>query len=265
VGKVLVIAGSRNFTGAPALTALSALKTGAGAVVLCVPASIHGMLVRKLTDVILTPCAETSSGTFGIAALAEIAERLSWADVVVLGPGLSRHEETDRLVHRLVAEIPCPLLLDADGLNAMSGKTAILKRRKSPTILTPHTGELSRLVGGESATHDRLRVDAARKSARALRSILVLKGAPTVTAHNGTAIVNSTGNPGMATIGSGDVLGGIIAGLIGQHLPCFESAYAGVYIHGKAGDSAAAHFGERSILATDILAHIPDALKALAS
>jgi len=264
VGKVLVIAGSRNFTGAPALTALSALKTGAGAVLLCVPASIHGVLVRKLTDVIIAPCAETQAGTFGTAAFAELAERLSWADVVVLGPGLSRHAETDRLVHRLVAEIPCPLVLDADGLNAMGGKTSILKRRKSPTILTPHTGELSRLVGGESASHDRLRVEAARKYARALKSILVLKGAPTVTAHDGTAIVNSTGNPGMATIGSGDVLGGIIAGLIGQHVPCFKSAYAGVYIHGMAGDSAAEHFGERSILATDILAHIPDALKALA-
>jgi NAD(P)H-hydrate epimerase len=222
------------------------------------------VLVRKLTDVIVAPCAETQAGTFGTAAFAELAERLSWADVVVLGPGLSRHVETDRLVHRLVGEIPCPLVLDADGLNAMGGKTSILKRRKSPTILTPHTGELSRLVGGESADHDRLRVEAARKYARALKSILVLKGAPTVTAHDGTAIVNSTGNPGMATIGSGDVLGGIIAGLIGQHAPCFESAYAGVYIHGMAGDSAAEHFGERSILATDILAHIPDALKALA-
>jgi len=190
---------------------------------------------------------------------------LPWADVVVLGPGLSRHEETDRLVRNLVSTIPCPLVLDADGLNAISGATAILKRRKTPAILTPHTGELARLVGGESATHDRLRVEAARDAARSLGSIVVLKGAPTVTAAKGSVIVNSTGNPGMATIGSGDVLSGIVAGLVGQHLDSFAAAYAGVFLHGKAGDLAAEKFGERSLLATDILSHLPNALKVLAS
>jgi ADP-dependent NAD(P)H-hydrate dehydratase / NAD(P)H-hydrate epimerase len=264
VGKVLVVAGSRSYTGAPVLAALAALKTGAGAVVLCVPESIHGFLVRKLTDVILQSCPETAGGTLGIAALPEIEKRIAWADVVILGPGLSRHEETDLLVRTLVASIPCPLVLDADGLNAISGATSILKRRKAPAILTPHTGELARLVGGESASHDRLRVEAARNSARTLGSIVVLKGAPTVTAEKGRAVVNATGNPGMATIGSGDVLSGIIAGLLGQHLHCFDAAYAGVFIHGKAGDIAAQELGERSVLATDILSHIPDALKVLA-
>ena len=265
VGKVLVIAGSRNYTGAPVLAALAAMKTGAGAVVLCVPESIHGLLVRKLTDVILLPCPETSAGTLGSGARLEIEKKLPWADVVVLGPGLSRHEETDRLVRDLVPTISCPLVLDADGLNAISGVTAILKRRKTPAILTPHTGELARLVGGESAAHDRLRVESVRSSAHALGSIVVLKGAPTVTAEKGTVIVNSTGNPGMATIGSGDVLSGTIAGLVGQHLDSFSAAYAGVFLHGKAGDLAAEEFGERSMLATDILSHIPHALKLLAS
>ncbi len=264
VGKVLIIAGSRSYTGAPVLAALAAMKTGAGAVVLCVPESIHGLLVRKLTDVILLPCPETSAGTLGGGARSEIEKKLDWADVVVLGPGLSRHEETDRLVKDLVPIIPSPLVLDADGLNAISGATAILKRRKTPAILTPHTGELVRLVGGESDAHDRLRVEAARDAARALGSIVVLKGAPTVTAEKGTVVVNATGNPGMATIGSGDVLCGTIAGLVGQHMDSFAAAYAGVFLHGKAGDLAARAFGERSILATDILSHIPNALQALA-
>lgn len=265
VGKVLVIAGSRSYTGAPVLAALAAMKTGAGAVVLCVPESIHGLLVRKLTDVILLSCAETPAGTLALKAFSSIETKLAWADVVVLGPGLSRHDETDDLVRKLVAGIPCPLVLDADGLNAMSGETSILKRRKPPAILTPHTGELARLVGGESATLDRLRVEAARDSAHALGSIVVLKGAPTVTAEKGRTVINATGNPGMATIGAGDVLSGIIAGLVGQHLSPFDAAYAGVFLHGKAGDLAAKEFGERSVLATDILSHIPNALKVLAS
>jgi ADP-dependent NAD(P)H-hydrate dehydratase / NAD(P)H-hydrate epimerase len=261
VGKVLVIAGSRSFTGAPVLTALGGLKAGAGAVVLCVPRSIHGMLVRKLTDVILTPCPETVEGTLGMSARAEIEKRLPWADVVILGPGLSREEETDSLMRGLVTTIDCPLILDADGLNALEGNVGILRKRKGITIITPHTGELSRLVGGDSATHELMRVEAARDAAQRTRSIVVLKGAPTVTAHNGVAVVNATGNPGMATIGSGDVLSGIIAGLIGQRVAPFAAAYAGVYLHGRAGDLAAAEYGERGILATDILAHVPHAFR----
>jgi ADP-dependent NAD(P)H-hydrate dehydratase / NAD(P)H-hydrate epimerase len=219
------------------------------------------MLVRKVTDVILTPCAETAEGTLASGALGEIEKRVSWADAVILGPGLSRHEETDGLVRTLVGSIGCPLILDADGLNAMGGDLFPLRKRKAGTILTPHTGELVRLIGGDSATHERLRVEAAREAARTSRSIVVLKGAPTVTANNGVAMVNATGNPGMATIGSGDVLSGIIAGLIGQKVECFEAAYAGVYLHGRAGDLAADQFGERSLLATDILAHVPHALR----
>lgn len=265
VGKVLVVAGSRSFTGAPVLAALSALRAGAGAVVLCVPQSIHGMLVRKMTDVVLTPCKDTPAGTLATDALAEIQQRLSWADVVVLGPGLSRHEETDALCRTLVATVDRPLVLDADGLNAVASNLKVLRGRKIPAILTPHTGELVRLIGGESGTHDRLRVDSARQAALSTGSIVVLKGAPTVTANKRVAVLNSTGNPGMATIGSGDVLSGLIAGLIGQKVPIFEAAYAGVYLHGMAGDLAARKFGQRGILASDILDNVPLALKEVAS
>lgn len=261
VGKVLVIAGSRSYTGAPALASLAALKSGAGAVNLCVPASLHGMMVRKLTDVIITPCPETGAGTLGSGALEELEKKLSWADVVVLGPGLGRHEETDALVRKLVGAIASPLILDADGLNAVAGHLVSLRRRPTPAILTPHTGELARLLGGDSAALERLRVEAGREAAQCTSSIVVLKGAPTVTAFKNKVGVNASGNPGMATIGSGDVLSGIIAGLIGQGVSVFEAAYAGVFLHGRAGDIAARAFGERSILATDILAHIPSAFK----
>jgi ADP-dependent NAD(P)H-hydrate dehydratase / NAD(P)H-hydrate epimerase len=262
VGKVLVIAGSRSFTGAPVLTSLAALKSGAGAVVLCVPSSIHGMIVRKVTDVIVVPCAETPAGTLAERAMEDLEDRLQWADVVIIGPGLSRNDETDALVRSLVVRAACPLVLDADGLNAMGGHARILRARKAPTILTPHTGELSRLVGTASAELDTLRVEAARGASDSLNSIVVLKGAPTVTASKGVAVLNVTGNPGMATIGSGDVLTGMIAALIGQGGGCFEAAYAGVFLHGRAGDLAARRLGERSILASDILSHIPGALGA---
>ncbi len=264
VGKVLVIAGSRSYPGAPVLTALAALTTGAGAVVLCTPASIHPLLVRKLTDVILMSCPETGAGTLAMEGLGELEQRIAWADAVVLGPGLGRHEETDSLIRYLVETIECPLVLDADGLNAVAAHTVILRRRRVPAILTPHTGELVRLVGGESDVHDRFRVESARSAARSLRSILLLKGAPTVTAHAGVAVVNSSGNAGMATIGSGDVLSGIIGGLVGQGIESFAAAYGGAYLHGLAGDSAAREFGERSILASDILRHIPHALMGCA-
>jgi NAD(P)H-hydrate epimerase len=263
-GKVLVIAGSRSYPGAPALTALAALRTGAGAVVLCTPASIHPLLVRKLTDVILMSCPETGAGTLAMEGLPELEKRIAWADAVVLGPGLGRHEETDALVRHLVETIGCPLVLDADGLNAVGTHTVSLRRRKVPAILTPHTGELVRLVGGDSAVHDLLRVESARAAARTLRSIVLLKGAPTVTSHAGVSVVNSSGNPGMATIGAGDVLSGIIGGLAGQRMESFAAAYSGAFLHGRAGDSAAHEFGERSILASDILHHIPHALKACA-
>lgn len=264
VGKVFVLGGSRNFTGAPALAALSALRSGAGAVILGVPASIHPLLVKKLTEVILLPLPETANGTVALSALQEVLEKCAWADSVALGPGLARDAETDRLVLSLLERTERPTVLDADGLNALSGKTSVLKRRSAPLVLTPHCGELSRLVGRPAALIDEKRVEVARESARQLRSILVLKGAPTVTATpEGKTYLNSTGNPGMATIGSGDVLTGIIAGLLAQGMDPVAGAWSGVWIHGKAGDLSAERLGQRGILASDILDAVPEVLLSL--
>jgi NAD(P)H-hydrate epimerase len=265
-GKVLVIAGSRSFTGAPVMTADAALRSGAGAVVLAFPASIHQALARRLTEVIMAPVAETPSGSLGLGALPEIQARGAWADAIALGPGLSRDEETMEFVREILRTVEKPFVVDADALFALKGYASLLKKRRSPVILTPHAGEFAALTGGEAAEADRFRVSAARDAARRFGSVVVLKGAPTVTAAPGGAVyVNSTGNPGMATIGSGDILTGLVAGIMAQGTSPEHAAYAGVFVHGRAGDLAADRFGMRSLIATDIGGAIPAALSQLIS
>jgi len=264
VGKVYVLAGSRSFTGAPAMCAESALRAGAGAVVLGSPRSIHSVLTRKLTEVIVSPLDETERGTVALASLEEIDRRVAWADVVVVGPGLSRDPETDRVIEETVSRCTKPLLIDADGLNALGPDPECIRKRKAPTVMTPHAGELGRLTGEPSVRIEAERISSARNAAQQFRAVVALKGAPTVTAGPGNACyVNSTGNPGMATIGSGDVLSGLVAGLWAQGMDPVAATYAGVFLHGEAGDLAAARYGERSLLATDICSHLPEAFEAV--
>ncbi len=264
VGKLLVVAGSRQYTGAAHLAAHAALRAGAGAVLLAVPGGIRQIMARKTTEVIVLPAEETAGGTFAAQSIELLLEKSAWADAVVLGPGMSRDPETDELILRLIREIDRPLLLDADALTALASRPAVARKRSAPLILTPHAGELARLVRGDAADLESRRIDAARAAARSLKCVLVLKGAPTVTAWTDrTAVVNSTGNPGMATIGAGDVLAGFIGGLLAQGMNAFEAGFAGVFLHGRAGDLAAARYGQRSILAADILDHLAPALLAL--
>jgi NAD(P)H-hydrate epimerase len=264
VGTVLVIAGSRSFTGAPIMTALSAMRAGAGAVTLAVPKSIHPALIKKATEVMLLPLDETDEGTISMKAFETIEKRLLWADVVALGPGLSQNVETRKLVHKLVQEIYKPLVLDADGLGMMAYDVSILKKRIFGTIITPHIGELRLLTKFDRDFIETHRVDVARSQAKNLNSVLVLKGSPTATGTpRGSVYLNSTGNPGMATAGSGDVLTGIIASFLAQGLLPEEAAYAGVFVHGMAGDIAAKKFGERSMMAMDIADCIGEALNAI--
>lgn len=243
----------------------AAMKAGAGAVILGVPKSIHGALLRKVTEVMVTPLDETSEGTVSAKAVEAIREKIQWADVVVIGPGLSRNPETQELAVGLIPEIMRPVVIDADGLNAVASDISILRRRRHDTILTPHVGELSRLLGESGNQIELHRVEIAGKSAQKLRCTIALKGAPTVTGTpGGETYVNSTGNPGMATAGTGDVLTGMIAGLVGQGMPPEKATYSGVFLHGMAGDIAAEKLGERSLLALDILEHIPHTFKVLA-
>jgi NAD(P)H-hydrate epimerase len=264
VGKVFVLAGSRGLTGAPFMCVQAAMRTGAGAVILGVPRSIYGTLTRKVTEVMVTPLSETTRGSVSFSALEEIREKVRWADVVVLGPGLSRDVETQRVVRNLVTSVPKPLVIDADGLNALSSHVSLLKRRNHPTILTPHVGELGRLTGDDPKYIEAYRVNAARKAARDFGNIVVLKGAPTVTGSpEGSTYVNSTGNPGMATAGTGDVLTGVIASLLAQGMEPASAAYSGVLIHGFAGDLAAKQLGQRSIMALDLVRQLPRTLETL--
>lgn len=264
VGKVLVIAGSRNLTGAPFMTAVSAMRAGAGAVILAVPKSIHAALIKKVTEVMITPLEETDEGTISMQALDQIAERLVWADVVALGPGLSQNLETRDVVHMLVEKIDQPLVLDADGLGMMRYDLSLLRERQHETVITPHVGELRLLTNLDRNVIERQRVEVARIQAKYLNSTLVLKGSPTVTGTpDGLAYMNSTGNPGMATAGAGDVLTGIVASFLAQGMMPQQAAWAGVFVHGLAGDIAAQKFGQRSLMALDIMNEIPAALQAI--
>jgi len=264
VGKIFVLAGSRGLTGAPYMCSQAAMRAGAGGVILGVPKSIYNPLVRKLTEVMVTPLEETADGSVAGFARETINEKIGWADVVIIGPGLSRNAETQRLLLHLIPTIAKPLVLDADGLNNVARDISVLLGRRHPTILTPHIGELSRLLKTDPRELELNRVAIAREGADALKSIVVVKGAPSITGiPNGSSYVNPTGNPGMATAGAGDVLTGIIAGLLGQGMSPTEAAFCGVYIHGLAGDMAARRYGQRSLMALDMLEETHDAIKSL--
>ncbi len=262
VGKIFVLAGSKGMTGAAALTCMAAMRSGAGVVVLGTPESIYPILAGKLTEVMVHPLTSTEQGTVGLAAWNAVKEKLSWADVVVVGPGLSQHPETQKLIVKIVSSYRGKLLLDADGLNACT--TAILRASEAKIILTPHVGEFSRLAKIDSKEIEVHRIDAARNLAKKIKKTVVLKGVPTVTvAQSSEAFLNSTGNPGMATAGSGDVLSGIIAGLWAQGMAQVQAAYIGVFLHGCSGDLAAAKLGERSIIASDLIKYLPAAIKGI--
>ena len=264
-GKVLVIAGSRGYTGAAALCATSALRSGAGAVMLLTPDAVYPILARKLTEVIVRPLPSTREGTAALIGEPQIREHLAWADVVVLGPGLSQHEEVRELVRRLIERIKGPLLLDADGLNAVAAiGTRLLERSKADILLTPHAGEFARLSGKTAEEIETMRPEVSRQFAARHRVGVVLKGVPTATASaDGSVVINATGNPGMATVGSGDVLAGIIGGFWAQGMSKHDGAWCGAYVHGLCGDAARDKLGERSLVAGDLIEMLPEAFRRI--
>lgn len=264
VGKVFVIGGSRQYTGAPAFAAMAAFRSGAGAVVLGVPESVKPLLAGRHRELVVEGLPETPGGMLAQAAMDPIRARCDWADVVVIGPGLGRGEETDALVRAVFAACRKPVVLDADGLTAFTGARPRDWRRPGPTILTPHTGEMARLTGQEPAAIESGRIEAARAAAHRLGAVVVLKGAPTVcAAPGGACVVNATGNPGLATMGTGDVLAGAVGGLCAQGMPVLDAAVAAVFLHGRAGDLAAERYGQRSLLAADVLDFLPAAIRSV--
>jgi len=265
VGRVLVAGGSVGLTGAVALAARAALRSGAGYVRAAVPRSLNDVLEVKLTEEMTVPMPETPERTLALAALEPLLARCSEADVVVMGSGLSRHREAAELARRVVAGSERPLVIDADGLSAFEGLADAFVRSAAPRVLTPHLGEMRRLTGIDTAILDTDRIDSAREWARRWHSVVVLKGAPTVIAGpDGATTVNPTGNPGMATVGMGDVLAGVIAALIAQGLAPYDAARLGAYAHGLAGDRVAAELGPLGLVAGDVAEAMPKALGALA-
>ncbi|MFH1038264.1 MAG: NAD(P)H-hydrate dehydratase [PVC group bacterium] len=263
-GHVLVIAGSPGMTGAAALTSSAALRAGAGLVTLAIPAGLNAILEEKCTEVMTLPLPETAAGTLSPDAAGLILEFCRKASAVALGPGLSRNAETGLLVKELLRNCPVPMVIDADGLNLIAEDPSILKESRPPLILTPHPGEMGRLTGVTKETLRNNREESARLFAREHQLTLVLKGAGTLIASPaGPLWVNVTGNPGMATGGTGDVLTGLIAGFRAQGLPDGDAARLGVFVHGDAGDRAAEKRGQISLLASDLLDEVPAVLKAL--
>ena len=269
-GRVLVIAGSTGMTGAASLTSEAALRSGAGLVTLGIPKSLNAILEGKLSEVMTLPLPETETGSLAESAtqsILEYAERTQ--SVLAIGPGLSQHPETLALVHQLIKEnreqgLELRLVIDADGLNAIAQAKELMLLLDKEAVLTPHLGEMARLTDMQIPTLAADRISAAETFTEKFGVTLVLKGAPTVTSYpKGEVWINSTGNPGMATAGMGDVLTGVIAGLMAQKVSSIDAAILGVYLHGLAGDISAETIGVRGLIAGDVLRAIPQALISL--
>ncbi|MDE0687442.1 MAG: NAD(P)H-hydrate dehydratase [Candidatus Poribacteria bacterium] len=270
-GRVLVVAGSTGMTGAAALASEAALRAGAGLVTLATPKHLNPILEGLLPEVMTLPLPETDVGSLAASAtspILEFAEKTK--SILAIGPGLSQHPETVSLVHQLIREnreqrIDLRMVIDADGLNALAQDREILSLLNSEAVLTPHPGEMARLTNTAVPTLEADRIGTAQQFASEQSVTLVFKGAPTVISDpNGNLWINSTGNPGMATGGMGDVLTGVIAGLMAQGIPSESAAALGVYLHGLSGDIAVERFGRHGLIASDVLKTVPEAILTIA-
>jgi NAD(P)H-hydrate epimerase len=263
-GTVLVIAGSKGMTGAACLASEAALRSGAGLVKLLVPESMHALVATKLTEVMVFPVPD-AAGVFAPAAADAAAPFLREADSVLLGPGLSMAAPAVEFVRTLLPRVAKPLVLDADGLNALAGaQDATAHLSRIPAIITPHPGELARLTGRRRKELLRDSVGAARAVAEQFGCDVIFKGSPSVVASpDGTTDLCSLGNDGMATAGSGDVLAGLVAGLFAQGYDAPTAARVGVMVHGRAGDICRGELGRRGMIAGDILRCLPYAWREL--
>lgn len=255
-GKILLLCGSRGYTGAAYLAAMGALRAGAGLVFLGVPESIYAIEAVKLNEAIVFPLPE-QDGMLSPAALEEIEKRLPRMDAVLIGCGLGQSQGTAEVVFRLLEQAHCPVVLDADGINVISRHRHVLRGRAAPTILTPHGGEFARL-GYSTGTNP---MEAAMEAARELNCVMVLKGHESCITDGERQYINPTGNPGMAVGGSGDLLSGIIVSLLGQGLAPLEAAACGCWLHGAAGDRCAASLGQYGMLPSDMLDALPRLMK----
>jgi len=264
-GHLLVLAGSTGKTGAATLTSLGALRAGAGLVTLGIPKSLNPILENKLTEAMTCPLPETGEFSLSLEAEKEIFKLMEGKTAVAIGPGLSTHAETSLLVRRIVARCPLPMVIDADGLNALSSDPDALAKCRGRAILTPHPGEMARLAGISNPEVQANRIGTAEAFAQKHGCCLVLKGARTVIAEPGGPIhINPTGNPALSSGGSGDVLTGLIGGFLARGWDPARAAVAGVYLHGMAADLLSEEMGQSGILAGELLDVIPRLASSLA-
>lgn len=262
-GRVLVVAGSRGMSGAAVLCASAALRGGAGLVYLGVPADILPIVAVANPCYLTVPLPHDEQGRLTAAAREELLAQCRSQDVIAFGPGLGRSAAITELALAVLTDCQTPLVLDADGLNAVQGHTAALKNRTAPLILTPHPGEFARLLGTDIANVQGHRQDLAVQFAAEHGVTLVLKGHRTIVTDGRRVYTNTTGNPGMATGGTGDVLTGLIAALLGQKMEPFAAAQLGVHLHGLAGDLARDELTEVSLIASDLLDYLPSVFRSL--
>lgn len=255
-GKVLLLCGSKGYTGAAALAAMGALRTGSGLVYLGVPESIYTIEAVKLTEAIVFPLPD-ENGAMAASAVKTVSEMLDKMDAVLIGPGMGQSEGARTVLETVLQSAACPVVVDADGINLLSKHKDILRGRTAPTVLTPHEGEFQRLAGPINDSRE----SAAKNLAEQLQTIVVLKGHHTVISDGRNHYRNLTGNPGMAVGGSGDVLAGIIVSLLGQGLTPMEAAACGAWLHGAAGDICAEEIGQYGMLPTDMLKVLPRLMK----
>ena len=255
-GKILLLCGSRGYTGAAALSAMGALRSGAGLVYLAVPDSIYAIEAVKLTEPVIIPVLD-EAGAFSSNSIPQIMELLQGKDAVLIGPGIGQSGGSEALVCTVLENFSGPVVLDADGINVLKAHKDILRGRTSPTILTPHDGEFRRLAGILSED----RIASAAQLAADLGVIVLLKGHRTIITDGNRCYENHTGNPGMATGGSGDVLAGIIVSLLGQGIPPLEAAACSAWLHGAAGDICAEEIGQYGMLPSDMLCVLPRLMK----
>lgn len=263
-GRVLVIGGAPGLTGAASMAGYAAARAGGGLVTVGLPAPLSAIVAAKLTEVMTLPLPAADDGTLSLEALETLLEWAEKVDAVALGPGLSQKSEVPQLVEALTEQVEKPLVIDADALNALAHNLDVLRNRPYPTIITPHPGELSRLIGQPIPEIQADRLSCARETAEDLGCVVVLKGAGTVIADaGGEAWINPAGNPGMASGGMGDVLTGIVAALVAGAADVMSAAVAGVYLHGLAAEITAQEMGPRGFLAMDVANRLPAAYKKL--